>query len=58
LRRAVILPVVSVAALVAVTRAQAPTFQIGIIDFYGLRRISAVEARQVLTFKDGDTVAP
>jgi len=32
------------------------TFQIGIIDFYGLRTVSAVEARQALTFKEGDTV--
>ena len=34
------------------------TFQIGIVDFYGLRRVSAVEARQALTFKEGDTVDP
>jgi hypothetical protein len=34
------------------------TFQIGIIDFYGLRKVSASEAREALTFKEGDTVAP
>jgi hypothetical protein len=32
------------------------TFQIGIVDFYGLRRVSAVEARQALALKEGDTV--
>jgi hypothetical protein len=37
---------------------QTSTFQIGIIDFYGLRTVPAIEARQALTFKEGDTVAP
>ena len=30
--------------------------QIGIIDFYGLERVSESEARQALTFKEGDTI--
>jgi hypothetical protein len=58
MRRVIALVVVGVAALVAVASAQAPTFQIGIIDFYGLRRVSALEARQALTFKEDDTIAP
>ena len=32
-------------------------FQIGIIDFYGLNRTSAAQARQALTFKEGDTIS-
>lgn len=31
--------------------------QIGIIDFYGLNRISAATARQALTFGEGDTLS-
>jgi hypothetical protein len=31
--------------------------QIGIIDFYGLGRVSEREARQALTFKEGDTIS-
>lgn len=31
--------------------------QIGIIDFYGLGRVSESEARQALTFKEGDTIS-
>ena len=30
---------------------------IGIIEFYGLREVSADRARAVLTFKEGDTVS-
>lgn len=32
-------------------------FQIGIIDFYELNRVSATLARQALTFKEGDTIS-
>jgi len=35
----------------------AQTFQIGIIDFYGLHRVSASDARRALTFTEGDTVS-
>jgi outer membrane protein assembly factor BamA len=31
--------------------------QIGIIDFYGLRRVSERDVRQTLTFKEGDTIS-
>jgi len=31
--------------------------QIGIIDFYGLNRISASQAHQALTFKEGDIIS-
>jgi len=31
--------------------------QIGIIDFYGLNRVSATLVRQTLTFKEGDTIS-
>jgi len=31
--------------------------RIGIIDFYGLGRVSESEARQALTFKEGDTIS-
>ena len=33
------------------------TFQIGIIDFYGLHRVSVSEARRMLTFAEGDTLS-
>ena len=31
--------------------------QIGIIDFYGLNRVSAAQVREALTFKEGDTLS-
>src|SRR5437867_1929377 len=31
--------------------------RIGIIDFYGLNRVSALQLRQALTFNEGDTIA-
>jgi tetratricopeptide (TPR) repeat protein len=31
--------------------------QIGIIDFYGLNRVSAAQVRQALTFRKGDTIS-
>ena len=31
-------------------------FKIGIIDLYGLSRVSAAQVRQALTFKEGDTI--
>ena len=31
--------------------------QIGIIDFYGLGRVSEREARRALTFKEGETIS-
>jgi hypothetical protein len=45
-------------ALVGSLQLAGQTFQIGIIDFYGLRKVSASEAHEALTFKEGDTVAP
>lgn len=35
----------------------AQTFQIGIVDFYGLHRVSAGEARAALTFTEGDSIS-
>lgn len=32
-------------------------FKIGIVDFYGLSRVSPSEARQALTFKEGDGIS-
>ncbi|HXV14640.1 MAG TPA: hypothetical protein VEC56_10600 [Candidatus Krumholzibacteria bacterium] len=37
--------------------AAAQQFQIGIIDFYGLRRVSASESRRALTFAEGDSIS-
>ncbi|MCI0451206.1 MAG: hypothetical protein L0Z51_02305 [Candidatus Latescibacteria bacterium] len=48
------------AALVWVTAAPqvaAQEFAVGIIDFYGLGRVSAAIARRALTFAEGDTVS-
>jgi len=44
-------------ALAPVGGFAADELQIGIIDFYGLRKLSPQKARQALTFKEGDTVA-
>ncbi len=49
-----------VAGLVLVLNAHqlsAQTFQIGIIDFYGLHRVSASDARRALTFTEGDSIS-
>jgi hypothetical protein len=35
---------------------RAEEFQIGIVDFYGLHRVTQNEARKALTFKEGDTI--
>ena len=40
-----------------VRQAAGQDLQIGIIDFYGLGRIPEREARQALTFKEGDTLS-
>jgi hypothetical protein len=36
---------------------QAQDFKIGIIDFYGLRRVSLDAVQRVLTFKEGDAIS-
>ena len=43
--------------LVLGSRASAQTLQIGIIDFYGLGRLSVADVRQTLTFKEGDSIS-
>jgi hypothetical protein len=43
-------------ALAPVVGVAANELQIGIIDFYGLRKLSAQKARQALTFREGDTI--
>jgi hypothetical protein len=50
----------SVLALVILGSAHAAAaqqFQIGIIDFYGLHRVSQAEARRTLTFTEGDSLS-
>ena len=44
-------------ALLAAPAAAQQAIPIGIIDFYGLREVSADRARAALTFKEGDTVS-
>ena len=46
-----------VCSLCAVREADAEELQIGIIDFYGLGRVSVDEVRNALTFKEGDTLS-
>jgi hypothetical protein len=43
-------------ALAPVGSVAADELQIGIIDFYGLRKLSPQKARHALTFKEGDTI--
>ena len=43
--------------LVAAGEAVGQSIPIGIIDFYGLNRVSADSARAALTFKEGDTIS-
>jgi hypothetical protein len=45
-------------ALLCVGSAPAQDVRIGIIDFYGLRQITAAQAREVLGFAEGDVVRP
>lgn len=47
----------ALSGLGGVHEAAAQEAQIGIIDFYGLQRLSADEVRRVLPFKEGDTLA-
>ncbi len=42
--------------LVAAPIAAGQSLQIGVIDFYGLRQVSATQARSALTVKEGDTI--
>jgi hypothetical protein len=48
---------VVVCILVTVCTVEGQEFQIGIIDLYGLSRVSADQVRQALTFKEGDTIS-
>jgi hypothetical protein len=46
-----------VSVLGTVCRADDPEeFKIGIVDLYGLNRVSAAQVREALTFKEGDTI--
>jgi outer membrane protein assembly factor BamA len=49
-------PVLLVLVAAAVCGSAADDLRIGIIDFYGLGRVSEREARQALTVREGDTV--
>ena len=53
---------VGVAALLAigavVDRAAGQDLRVGIIDFYGLRQVTAAQAREVLGLAEGDTLRP
>ena len=42
--------------LLAVSDTASQSLQIAIVDLYGLRRVSAAQARSALTIKEGDTV--
>ena len=46
------------ATFVALTalHADEQALKIGIVDFYGLNKVSPAEARRALTFKEGDTI--
>ena len=53
-----IIPLLSVAVVLSgLTQASGQELQIGIIDFYGLNRVSPVRVREALTFKEGDSIA-
>jgi hypothetical protein len=45
------------ATLGGVRKLRGQAFQIGIIDFYGLHRVTESQVRQALTFKEGDTIS-
>lgn len=47
----------AVAVLTTAQEATGQDFQIGIIDFYGLHRVSQTEARRALTFAVGDGIS-
>jgi hypothetical protein len=49
--------VLAVVILGGVCELPGQKLQIGIIDFYGLNRISASQAQQALTFKEGDIIS-
>ena len=51
----VVAPVVC--SVLAATDASSQAFPIGIIDFYGVHRVSVEQARSALTFAEGDTVS-
>ena len=42
--------------LLAVSEADSQNLRIGIVDFYGLQRVSEIQARSALTVKEGDTM--
>lgn len=50
-------PLLVALLLGGVRTAGAQTFQIGVIDFYGLHRVSEDEARAALAFAEGDTLS-
>src|SRR5687767_8580526 len=51
------LPIVLALILVGSSQASAQELQIGIIDFYGLNRVTLAQAREALTFKEGDSIS-
>ena len=46
----------AIMSLAVGVQAEVQSFKIGIVDFYGLRRISRDEARAALTLTEGDTL--
>jgi hypothetical protein len=44
-------------ALSGFSQAASQDLQIGIIDFYGLNRVSPVKVREALTFEEGDSIS-
>ncbi len=56
-RRDITLGIAGLVLVLLARGAPAQTFQIGIVDFYGLHRVSASEARRAMTFAEGDSIA-
>src|SRR5688572_2663709 len=51
------LPMVLALVLVASSPLSSQELQIGIIDFYGLNRVTLAQAREAITFKEGDSLS-
>jgi hypothetical protein len=55
--RAILLLLTVAVALIGFSQAAGQELQIGIIDFYGLNRVTLAQAREALTFKEGDSIS-
>ena len=52
-----VIALLSAAIIASGSQALAQDLQIGIIDFYGLNHVSSGKVREVLTFKEGDSIS-